>query len=290
LKYLVTGGAGFIGSTLVDRLLEEGHEVTVLDNVSTGKWENLPSHKNLKIDQDDVSNTHSQIAKSWEETPTKFDVVFHLAAEARIQPSFEKPVLTHKSNVTGTVEILELCRKHKARFVYAGSSSVYHDKFANPYTFTKQLAEDYATLYNRVYGVPVAIARFFNVYGYRQLEEGAYATVLGIFEKQFREDLPLTVTGTGEKRRDFTHVNDIVGGLIAMSQEDWNADIFNLGTGTNHSINEVAEMFNHPIEHIADRPGEAQTTLADIQESKSKLDWEPKHCLKEYVNDLLSDK
>lgn len=290
MKYLVTGGAGFIGSTLVDQLLEKDHDVTVLDNCSTGKWENLPSHDRLKVDQDDVSNTHGQIAKSWEQTRTKFDVIFHLAAEARIQPSFEKPVLTHNSNVTGTVQILELCRKHKARFVYAGSSSVYHDKFANPYTFTKQLAEDYGTLYNRVYDVPVAIARFFNVYGPRQLEEGNYATILGIFEKQFREDVPLTVTGTGEKRRDFTHVYDIVSGLIAMSKDDWNADIFNLGTGTNHSINEVAKMFNHPIEYIPNRPGEAQTTLADIQESKSKLGWEPKHCLKEYVNDLLSDK
>lgn len=291
MKYLVTGGAGFIGSTLVDQLLEEGHEVTVLDNVSTGKWENLPSHDKLKIDQDDVSNTYNnQIAKSWEKTTKKFDVIFHLAAEARIQPSFEKPVLTHNSNVTGTVGILELCRKHKARFVYAGSSSVYHDKFANPYTFTKQLAEDYGTLYNRVYDVPVAIARFFNVYGPRQLEEGAYATVLGVFERQKRNDEPLTVTGDGEKRRDFTHVDDIVSGLIAMSKDDWNADIFNLGTGTNHSINEVAEMFDHPITYIAERPGEAQTTLADIQESKSKLGWEPKKCLKEYVDGLLSNK
>jgi UDP-glucose 4-epimerase len=164
---------------------------------------------------------------------------------------------------------------------------VYHDKFANPYSFTKQLAEDYGTLYNRVYGVPVAIARFFNVYGPRQLEEGAYATVVGIFERQKRNGENLTVTGDGEKRRDFTHVDDIVSGLIAMSEEDWNAEIFNLGTGTNHSINEVAKMFDHPIEYIPARPGEAQTTLADIHNSKAMLGWRPKKSLKEYVDDLL---
>lgn len=282
MKCLVTGGAGFIGSNLVDRLLEDGHEVTVWDALTTGKRDQV--HKDVKFYQISVEG----ISPSYHYE--KHDVIFHLAGEARIQPSFESPSTTHDSNVTGTVQILELCRKHEARFVYAGSSSVCHDKFANPYTFTKQLAEDYATLYNRLYGVPVAIARFFNVYGPRQLEDGAYATVIGIFEKQKREGKNLTVTGDGEKRRDFTHVDDIVRGLIAMSEEDWNAEVFNLGTGTNHSINEVAMMFDQPIEYIPERLGEAQTTLADIHNSNVMLEWRPKRCLKEYINDLLAAK
>ena len=276
MKCLVTGGAGFIGSHLVDRLVEdEDKQVRVYDNYSTGKKEN--HNEKAEYVQGDVANM-------WID---KYDVIFHLAGEARIQPSFENPFLTHYSNVTGTARVLEIARKNGGRVIYAGSSSVYHDIFANPYSFTKMMAENYCTLYNKVYDIPVAIARFFNVYGPRQMEEGAYATVVGVFERQKREGKNLTVTGDGEKRRDFTHVDDIVRGLIAMSEKDWNAEVFNLGTGTNYSINEVAEMFGQPIEYIPERPGEAHTTLADIHNSKAMLGWRPWICLKEYINGLL---
>jgi len=283
MRYLVTGGAGFIGSHLTDRLIKDGHEVVVWDSLTTGKREQV--HEQARFHEISVESIHPKY-----HAEDGYEAIFHLAGEARIQPSFEKPDVTHESNVTGTMKILEMARLCGSRVIYAGSSSVYHDQYANPYSFTKLKAEEYCTLYNRLYNVPVAIARFFNVYGPRQLEDGAYATVVGIFERQAREGRSLTVTGTGEQRRDFTHVEDIVNGLLAMSESDWDAEIFNLGTGTNHSINEVAEMFGRPIEYLPKRPGEADNTLADIHHSKAMLGWRPKHNLKEYVDGLLFDK
>tara|TARA_Y100000034_G_scaffold117749_1_gene157556 strand:- start:10737 stop:11567 length:831 start_codon:yes stop_codon:yes gene_type:complete len=274
MNILVTGGAGFIGSNLVDKLVRD-HKVTVWDNYSTGDKKNLNELANC-VRQD--------ITKPYK--PLDVDIIFHLAALARIQPSFDNPDTTHDTNVTGTIRMLELARKVGAKFVYAGSSSFYHDVHANPYTFTKWLGEQYCELYNKVYGVKTVIARFFNVYGPRQLSEGAYATVIGVFEKQHREGTPLTITGTGEKRRDFTHVDDIVNGLIAMSKKDWDNEIFNLGTGKNYSINELASMFECETTYIPDRPGEAQTTLADISKSETILDWHPTVDLEGYVNEI----
>lgn len=281
MRALVTGGAGFIGSHLVDRLIADGHSVKVWDNLSTGKREQVnPAAQFHEISVDHIcSELHDE---------DKIDVIFHLAGEARIQPSFRSPRLAHDSNVTGTVNMLEVARTCKARLVYAGSSSVYHDMFANPYTFTKQLAEYYCALYYTIYKVPVAIARFFNVYGPRQIEEGAYATVVGIFEKQKREHKPLTVTGNGEQRRDFTHVYDIVDGLVQIGQENRNGEVYNLGTGENFSINEVAMMFHSPVVHIPKRPGEAWVTLADTRMAR-KLGWEPKHRLPDYIEGVLNE-
>jgi UDP-glucose 4-epimerase len=276
---LITGGAGFIGSNLADRLLEEGNEVRIWDDLSTGKMENVP--KGIIFHRLDISKNIF--------THKKYDVIFHLAAKARIQPSFDEPLLTHDTNVTGMIKVLEIARQTGAKVIYPGSSSVYHDIYANPYSFTKFQAEEYCKLYNKVYNVPVGIARFFNVYGPRQLESGPYSTVIGIFEKQKREGIPLTVTGTGEKRRDFTHVDDIVSGLIAIAKHgDLKGEIYNLGCGKNYSINELAQMF-HPdrVEHLPDRPGEAETTLADITFSKEKLGWEPKIQLNDYVEEIL---
>lgn len=278
MKYLVTGGAGFIGSNLVDRLINQGHEVEVWDALTTGKRHNVNPAAKLR-----VIHVESVLKMDVKE---RFDAIFHLAAEARIQPSFKNPLLTHNSNVTGTVKILEIAAETKTRVVFAGSSSVYHDIYANPYSFSKQIGEHYLHLYNRVYGVPVSIARFFNVYGPRQLQEGAYATVIGIFEKQFKEGIPLTITGDGEQRRDFTHVDDIVSGLISMSQKDYNGEVFNLGTGTNHSINELAKLFNHPFEYIPKRPGEAQVTMADLSLSQRLLGYKPTVRLEDYITSI----
>ena len=284
MSILVTGGAGFIGSNLVDKLVSMGEDVRVLDSYSTGRHENEnPKAKYFNIDVADLTPDQAGISES---LIGGFDTIFHLAAEARIQPSFDKPLETHRSNVTGTVNILELARKYRSRVIYAGSSSVYHDPYANPYSFTKLKAEEYCTLYDKVYDVPVAIARFFNVYGPRQLTEGAYATVIGIFERQKAAGLPLTITGDGEQRRDFTHVSDIVDGLIKMSSDDWGGTIFNLGTGTNHSINQLAGLFKHDTQYIPKRRGEALTTLADIKKTQNWLGWSPKYTLEDYVNGL----
>lgn len=282
MRYLVTGGAGFIGSHLVDRLIGQGHEVVVWDCLTTGKKENLnPKAKTYFIDVAEISPQYH--------ADKQYDAIFHLAGEARIQPSFEHPLTVHDSNVTGTIKVLEVARHHHTPVVFAGSSSVLHDMHANPYSFSKQIAEYYCQMYHKVFGVPTVIARFFNVYGPRQLEDGAYATVIGIFEKQWREGRPLTITGDGEQRRDFTHVDDIVDGLINMADGLWEGDIFNLGTGTNYSINEVAALFKNyvPPQYLPARRGEARETLADISKTQTILGWEPKRSLKEYVEQLV---
>lgn len=283
MRCLVTGGAGFVGSHLVDQLVADGHEVTVWDAYTTGKKGNEnPKARYYDIPVERICPEHH--------TAQPHDVIFHLAGEARIQPSFLNPVKVHEANVTGTVKMLEVARHQKARFVYAGSSSVLHDPFANPYSFSKMMSEWYCTLYHKVYGVSAAIARFFNVYGPRQLEDGPYATVIGIFEKQFREGRPLTITGDGEQRRDFTHVSDIVDGLVGMSQFDCDAEVFCLGTGKNYSINEVAALFKHPTVYIDKRPGEAPATFALIGRSKAKFGYCPKYHLQDYIEGVIGKK
>jgi UDP-glucose 4-epimerase len=281
MRYLVTGGAGFIGSHLVDQLVDEGHQVVVFDSFSTGRIENMNKkavccHRFVQDYRDNPDAT------------LEYDAIFHLAALPRIQPSFRNPFATHDSNVTGTIQVLELAKKNKTPVVFAGSSSVLGDIYANPYSFSKHIGESYCTLYNKLFDVPVAIARFFNVYGPRQIEDGEYATVIGIFEKQKRQNIPLTITGNGEQRRDFTHVKDIVAGLIAMSKDRWNADIFNLGSGVNYSINEIAQMFKSHVEYIPSRPGEAISTLADISYTKEKLGWVPIYNIKDYIEKIVN--
>lgn len=291
-KCLVTGGAGFIGSHLVDRLLELGHKVVVFDNMTTGRIENM--NKAAKYYDLSVEEVEPKYRKSGD-----YKVIFHLAAEARIQPSFDRPLDVHHSNVTGTATMLELARITGAKFVYAGSSSSYHDLYANPYSFTKTISEYYCCMYQRLYEVEIGLARFFNVYGPRQLEDGPYATVIGIFEKQKREGKPLTITGDGEQRRDFTHVADIVNGLIAIGFGGTSiltrlgrdnliskTPYVNLGSGLNYSINEVAAMFKCPVSYIPARRGEAKTTLADIALATNTIGYKPTRSLKEYIENL----
>lgn len=215
-----------------------------------------------------------------------FDVIFHLAGQASIPNSFLIPEKTMDTNVMGTVRILDLARVTGARVVYAGSSSFYGDPKINPYAFSKWLGEETCKMYNVVYKVSTVIARFFNVFGKNQRKGSG---VVAIFEEQKRNNQPLTVTGTGEQRRDFISVDDIADGLIAMSTQNWNGEVFNLGCGENFSINEVAEMFkSHEIKHIPARPGEMLETLADINETKEKLNWCPTRSLKTYVQEFIN--
>lgn len=278
-RYLVTGGAGFIGSNLVDKLISQGHIVEVWDNFSTGKMANV--HEMAIICRVDISSMLREY-HVWE-----FDAIFHLAGEARIQPSFAKPVLAHHSNVTGTLNILDLAREHHIPVIFAGSSSVTHDIYANPYTFTKAKAEEYCWLYSKIYSVPVAVARFYNVYGPRHITDGPYATVIGVFEEHKSKHLPLPVTGDGDQRRDFTHVEDICDGLIAIVDKEAYGETYNLGTGVNYSINEVAKMFDSEVEHLPARRGEARDTLANI-DLAAALGWQPKRNLPEYVSSFTS--
>lgn len=278
MKVLVTGGCGFVGSHLTDRLIDLGHEVLIVDNLSTGKIDYLnPKAIFYHSDIREVSFLKE-----------KFDIIYHIAALARIQPSFERPQETLNVNAQGTAVICDFARKTGSKVIYAGSSSFYFDPHANPYAHSKWIGEEHCKMYNKVYGVPVAIARFFNVYGPRQTTEGKNACVIGIFERQKKNKEPLTVTGNGNKLRDFTNVFDIVDGLIKMSEKNWNGEIFNLGRSKNYSINEVAKMFQpEKIEYIPARPGEAEVTLADISFSREALGWEPTRNLPDYIAEFL---
>ena len=277
MNVLVTGGAGFIGTHLTKRLVRENNKVDVLDDFSRGKKEN-------KIEK--VNYINRDVRQELNDLED-YDVIFHLAALARIQPSFDEPLKTIDINAKGTANICDLAKRIKAKVIYAGSSSFYAGPYLNPYAFSKWQGEEICKMYSKVYGVSTANARFFNVYGDGQPSTGQYATIVGIFEEQYKAGAPLTITGDGEQRRDFTHVEDIVSGLILMSKGNWNGEIFNLGTAKNYSINELAAMYKHKTKYIPKRPGEAAKTLADITFTKEKLGYKPGIDLNDYVKDWL---
>jgi len=280
MKALVTGGAGFVGTNLIRRLLKDGHQVVSLDNYSCGFESNHQDGcKYYNVDLVDTEDYSFFMDKP--------DVIFHLAALARIQPSFNKPTETIKSNFTGTQHILEWSRTNgKIPVIYAGSSSMHGDLYCNPYTFSKWQGEELCKLYSQCYEVPTTICRFYNVYGPYQLIEGEYCTVVGIFERQYKNGEPLTITWNGEQRRDFTHIDDIVDGLMRCSEHfTFMGEEFELGTGNNYSINEVADAFgkDYPREYIDRRPGEMLNTLCTDTKAHKLLDWYPNKDLIEFI-------
>ena len=274
MRVLVTGGAGFVGTNLIKRLLSEGHKVVSLDNYSTGLRENEIEQKGVQYFDVDLTET-----VNYDFFISKPDLLFHLAAIARIQPSFKHPVYTHHANVTATLNVLEWARGFGCPIVFAGSSSSNGDKFANPYTLSKSLSEQLVELYNKVYDLPTAICRFYNVYGPHQLTEGKYCTLIGIFQTLYKEGRPLTITDDGEQRRDFTHVDDIVDGLIRCGESihEVSGELFELGRGKNYSVNEIAEAFgeNYPTIHIDGKQGEMRETLCEDENANELLGWNP---------------
>ena len=282
---LVTGGAGFIGTNLIKRLLSEGHKVLSIDNYSTGKREN--EQNNCKYYDIDINNKSIVDREEFQ----NIDAIFHLAALARIQPSLKKPQKSIETNVNGVLNTLELARKYNIPFIYAGSSSKHHGLWGSPYAWSKYAGEQLCELYSKVYNLNTSICRFYNVYGPHQLETGEYSTVLGIFERQYRNNNPLTITGDGEQRRDFTHVDDIVDGLIKISNTDHKQeDAWELGTGNNHSINEVYQMFKNKFGvdcvYIPDQKGNYRVTLRERDDALDLLNWKPKDRLKNYIENL----
>jgi len=295
MKMLVTGGAGFIGTNLIKRLLKDGHEVVSIDNYSTGKKEN---------EQDGCIYYDYDLSYSYvRDDGDSYDVIFHLAALPRIQPSFENPLATFNANVLSTLHILEYARKknEKVGIVYADSSSVHGNKYVNPYTYTKYNASELCKMYSEIYKVSTNICRFYNVYGPHQETEGEYCTVVGIFERQYKNSEPLTITGDGEQRRDFTHVDDIVDGLVRASW-DWNngdgdkttrcwrdlgkCEEFEFGSGKNYSMNELANMFgeDYPCDSLPKREGEMRETLCTDTKASEVLDWNPTINLTDYID------
>ena len=275
---LVTGGLGFIGSNLVDRLLKRRHKVTVIDDLSSGTLDNL--NRKSKFIEADVRNLFEVLGDE------SFDIIFHLAAEARIQPSYDKPLRWMQANIDGTAVVCEYARKNNCKVILAGSSSCYGGRFMNPYTFSKKLSEEVCEMYSKVFHVSTVVARFFNVYGPRNPLIGEFTPIIAKFEKLMKEGKPLTVVGDGEQRRDFTHVYDICEGLMKLSEKEWRGDVFNLGTGINYSINELVEMFGCEKIHLPSRPGESRETRADISKTTENTGWKPRYKLEKYIKEI----
>ena len=276
-KIVVTGGAGFVGTNLIKRLIKEGHQVWSIDNYATGFESN--HQEGCTYITDDVQTTEFDFSD--------INVIYHLAALARIQPSIKNPKEAIDANVVGTLNILDKAREHDIPVIYAGSSSKHHGLWGSPYAWSKYGGEQLCELYSKVYGLNTVICRFYNVYGPHQIESGTYATVLGIFQRQYRNNEPLTITGDGEQRRDFTHVDDIVDALYRCMGKTFSADIFELGRGENFSINEIAKMFGCEYKYIPARPGEYPYTLCDYSEAKEKLNWQPINNLQDYIKEVI---
>jgi len=281
-KALVTGGAGFIGTNLIQRLTFEGFQVFSLDNYSTGSRDNeLSSVTYVKGDIESIDQFNTQ----------NFDYCFHLAAQSRVQPSFEDPEESLRVNVQGTLKVMEWAKKNSVKVLYAGSSSKHHDPSDSPYAMTKFLGEEICKLYRKTYDVDVEIARFYNVYGPHEPLDEKFGNVIGIWRVKANKGLPLPIVGDGEQRRDFTHVDDIVDGIIRISNSTVkHDDAWEIGSGINYSINELFEMFrkkfNVTSTNIDDQPGNYRKTLRTNDDMIAKLNWFPSDKLNDYIQRL----
>lgn len=288
MKCLVTGGAGFIGSNLVDRLIGDGHSVIVIDNLSTGRRSNVnPAAKFYKLD---IEKNHHQLFRG-------VDWVFHLAARPRIQFAAKFPVEADIANVHGTVQVLAAAVRHKVkRFIYSSSSSVYGrypwmaneessiPKPVNLYGYQKWAAEQYCWMFRDLYGLSVIALRYFNVYGPRMTSDG-YGTVIGKFLEAKRLKKAMIIDGDGEQRRDFTHVSDVVEANILAAQSSLEMPL-NIGSGDPASINQVAAAIGGKKRHIKDRPGDVRQTFADNGFAREFLNWRPQVTLAQGLTDL----
>lgn len=282
MKILVTGGVGFIGTNLIKRLLKEGHEVHSLDNYDSGLIENEQDGCNY------ITGDITQIEYIKEES---FDIVYHLAALSRIQPSFEDPTETFRVNVEGTRAVAEFARHNNVKVVYAGSSSRWHDPIHSPYACFKHMGEEIFKMYRKVYELDVEITRFYNVYGTHEIVDGDWAAVIGLWRRQVRDGEKITIVGDGEQRRDFTHIDDIVDALYKVGiGNEKHEDAWELGTGTNYSINEVYSMFKEKFGsdaiYLPDQPGNYRKTLRENDDSLLRLGWTPQDRLLKYIKSL----
>jgi UDP-glucose 4-epimerase len=298
MKSLVTGGAGFIGSNLVDHLIEIGHEVIVIDNEYSDVhdqfyWNNKA--QNYKYDIRDYEKTRPLY--------DGVDYVFHIAAEARIQPAIQNPIEAVSINSVGTCTVLQCAREACVkRVMYSSTSSGYGmndspnvetqpDDCLNPYSVSKVNGEKLCKMYTSLYGLPTICFRYFNVYGERQPLRGQYAPVIGIFLRQRASGEPLTIVGDGNQRRDFTHVSDVVKAnvMAAISNPDSEAfgQVYNVGTGTNHSINQIARMISDNVINLPPRSGESRITLANNKKINKTFGWNPSVKLEEWIGNNL---
>jgi UDP-glucose 4-epimerase len=280
---LITGGAGFVGSNLYKKIKQQYPEsnITVLDNMFTGKVENLPD------DADLLYIDSWNIDKHFPKTKGVFDIVFHFGEYSRIVSSFKDIDYVLKTNLHGTTRVLEMCRHWEAKLVYSASSSKFgndgQDENLSPYAWMKAKIVELIKNYNKWYNLEYEICYFFNVYGPGQIKKGDYATVVGIFERQFENNEKLTVVSPGTQTRDFTHIEDIVNGVIASVKKGLNGE-WHLRSGAAHSIIDVAEMFESEYTMIPERRGERKSAIHIETDTNEKLNWIPQHSLKDYIN------
>jgi UDP-glucose 4-epimerase len=279
MKILVTGGAGFIGSNLVKRLLDEKHEVHSLDNYSTGNTE-VKGCEYFKGDILEIDTIHDD-----------YHIIFHLAAQSRVQPSFDNPSETFRVNVKGTEDVCKFALNIGAKVVYAGSSSKHHNPATSPYAMYKYLGEGVCKLYKESFNLEVEICRFYNVYGPGEALDEVNGNVIGIWRSRINRETNIKVVGDGEQRRDFTHVDDIVDGLYKIGTKGIeHHDAWELGTGKNYSINELAKIFQHkygcPIKYIQDQKGNYRETLCTDNDAINLLGWDPQDRLVDYIQSL----
>ena len=299
MKSLITGGAGFIGSHLAEKLVAMGHKVIVIDNFFIGKKKNLKKlKKNLKIINADVKN-YNKIEKYFK----NIDNVFHLAALADIVPSIENPQKYYDANVSGTMNVLEASKKYKIkRFLYSASSSCYGipNKYPTketsdikpeyPYALTKWLGEELVMHYSNIYKLNATSLRFFNVYGPRARTSGTYGAVFGVFLAQKLAKLPFTVVGDGKQTRDFTYVDDVVEAIYKVSvKNNLRGKVFNVGSGRTVSVNKIVSLLEGKKIKIPKRPGEPDITFADISNIKKKVNWKPKISIEKGIKKLLEN-
>ena len=298
MKTVVSGGAGFIGSHLVDLLLEEGHQVTVLDNFSTGRPDNL-SHvaSQIKLIQCDLA-----IQGAWQKEFVEVDWVFHLAALADIVPSIQQPQEYFQSNVNGTFNVLQASKEQGIkRFIYSASSSCYGipDQYPTPenapirpqypYALTKRLGEELVLHWAQVYDLSALSLRFFNVYGPRSRTSGTYGAVFGVFLAQRLAGQPYTVVGDGNQTRDFTFVTDVARAVLAAAKSNQSGKAYNVGSGATVSVNHLVELLGGEKIHIPKRPGEPECTFANITNIKRDLQWQPQIPIEQGVAEILKN-
>jgi UDP-glucose 4-epimerase len=281
-KVLVTGGAGFVGYALSLELLKRGYNVDVIDNLSIGNEAKISPFVNfLGGDIRGMDNIKD----------TPYDYIFHLAALSRIQPSFRTPTLTFSVNVDGTKQVVEYAYHNKSKLIYAGSSSRHHNPMLSPYAMSKHMGEEWIKMFKGVYGLNAEIVRFYNVYGPGELVDSHMAAVIGKWRSQAEKNYPITIVGDGNQRRDFTHIDDIVDGLIKIAESDEkHEDAWELGTGNNYSLNEVYEMFKEKFNSIkvymSEEKGNYRETIRINDDALNRLGWQPKDQLKEYINEI----
>jgi len=298
MKSIVTGGAGFIGSHLVDKLLDMGHDVVVLDNFSTGRRENLKHVTGkIKLVECDLS-----IKGDWLKEFSGVDWVFHLASLADIVPSIQNPEGYFRSNVDATFYVLEAARHANVkRFIYSASSSCYGipEQYPTPeesdirpqypYALAKRMGEELVEHWAQLYNLPAISLRFFNVYGTRSRTSGTYGAVFGVFLAQKLANKPFTVVGDGKQTRDFTYVTDIVSALIAAAESNLSNKVYNVGSDTTISINKIVKLLGGDKINIPKRPGEPDCTYADISKIKNDLNWHPNVSIEDGIDKILKD-